>query len=177
MVQSTGLRAIVCLLLSGFLAIFATAVDLQALGDGFDNLTPVQAWEERRQCHPAYFRPTRDNMNNSRVDEWYQNFINEEALKQPALFIGRGEVAFFGEVGWNDFNFQCSIYFQGCKRLPKCEQVVKFVEGDNSNTTTLEILDLSRKIFFAAQQIHSIANDYTYAHVRNKPTSTVLQPC
>jgi hypothetical protein len=131
-----------------------------------ESLSPTECWKQYQLCHPKYFLATRENMVKSNTTQWYPQFISDVAINNPGPFLNRGEAAIFGYEALNEFEFQCSIYHEGCTVKPSCEKTIQATEANNPDKPTPEVLDLARKAHFSMLLMYSLAEDYRYAYVR-----------
>ncbi len=65
-----------------------------------------------------------------------------------------------GKYGWNDPNFDCSMHFPGCKRMPSCPEIVRGIRKVRQNfqeDVKNGLQETTRKEFFAMMRIHDLA--------------------
>jgi hypothetical protein len=101
-------------------------------------------------CDPGFFEMTEKNLEESKSDEFYRQFIIEEAKEHPDEYTRLGEVSFFARYAFNGFEVHCGSYENGCSGIPTCPDILSHVHlhgGDKHR---------ARQIYFSIKKVEHI---------------------
>ncbi|KAL2074182.1 hypothetical protein VTL71DRAFT_7960 [Oculimacula yallundae] len=116
----------------------------------------INAYEKHGDCHPAFFDLTNENLDQANISLWFNDFITSKAQQNPESYKKFGEIPFFAREIMQMSNFECNLQSKGCNTVPSCKEVISHLERRNSNLTSTQLLDQSRKIYLTFKQMDSI---------------------
>jgi hypothetical protein len=112
------------------------------------------------------------NIRESDFARWYNLTMADMAKKHSDAYEKMGEAVLFAELAAGQPNFKCSLMTGICQPVPGCKEIVNFIKSEareptshwwgslERDITTIELLDLARKTYFALLLYDGITRYY-----------------
>jgi len=134
----------------------------------------ANTWIDKKTCDKSgFFETTRENLRNVPLSTFYNDTIVHLIDKDPEKYKKLGEISFFALETAGIQNFNCTSQTNMCEHMPDCSLVAHNVAEDNESLTAEGVVDLSRKVLFALEQVNDI-NKYFHTLDVSKNISIIL---
>lgn len=122
-----------------------------------ENTSTVEAaaayWKEFNRCHPLYFDNPLENQHRMNLSDWYRDTIRTMFANHSQEYSKKGEAELFVRLVSGENDFACNGLEEQCKHEPSCKNVVGHLERTHKGISPNELMDISRKSWFAVETI------------------------
>jgi hypothetical protein len=120
-------------------------------------------WEDGDDhCSTPQFKFTPENIEDSKVHQWYVESREQWKQAHAEDFKRLGEVGYFGEKVLKLQNFRCGVEKNGCDEAPTCESILKktqqFFTDENGKLTVprKDVISRARQKYFVVKEWQNI---------------------
>jgi len=127
------------------------------------SLSPEECYEQTGEAHPQFFALTDKNFQESRCDEFLEEYEEEytKRSKEVSSLTHTFATEYFGHE-----NFYCSVQ-DGCPTPPRITEVVEYIYRHHKNLSSRAKVERARTVYFAWLKLYSVGKLFQTAYVSN----------